>query len=123
VRRERRVPSKTRAEALFHISTPDAALKGRSSTLAEDFFYFAEQRAQHGLVVDLASGLEFLQQFALAFVQLGRHLYSDLHIKIAFAVAVQDRNSLVADAEACAGLRAIGNFQRVLAIHGGHFDF
>ena len=49
-------------------------------TLSEHVFHLAEQRTQHGLVVDLREGVEFLQQLFLALVEFGRHLDADLDI-------------------------------------------
>ena len=37
-------------------------------------------------------------------------------------MSIQDGHALVADAEGCAGLRAVGNLQAVLAFHGGNLD-
>ena len=58
----------------------------------------------------------------MPFVELGRDLDADLDVEIALAVSVQHRYALVADAEGCARLSTVGDFQHVFAVHGGHPD-
>ena len=48
------------------------------------------------------------------------NLHANLDVQIALAMPVQHRHAFVADAEGRAGLRTIGNLQRVLAFHGRH---
>ena len=58
---------------------------------------------------------EFLQEFALAFVELGWDLNANLDKKVAVAATVEDRYSLILDAKRRSGLGAFGNFEYVFA--------
>src|SRR5579862_5307185 len=94
-----------------------AAWESQPLKLPEHIFHLAEQRAQQWLIVDLREGIELLQQFLLAFAELGRYLDANLDVQIALAVSVQYRHAFVTDAEGGARLCAIRNLQRVLAFH------
>ena len=59
---------------------------------------------------------EFGQQFALAFPQFPRRLYSYLNEKIAFAVPIEHWHAFVPDAKRGSRLRAFGNFQPVFSL-------
>src|ERR1700724_359253 len=59
---------------------------------------------------------QFGQQFALAFAQLPRRLYSYLDEKIAFAVSIEYWHSFIPDAKRCSRLRAFGNFQLMFSL-------
>src|SRR6516164_5678678 len=91
-----------------------AKVSGRS---AENILHFAEKRAHERLVVDFGKSIEFLQKFFLALVQLPGNLHAHFDVEIAFSMSVQDRHTLVADAERRVRLRALGYFQVVLAVH------
>ena len=58
---------------------------------------------------------EFLQEFALAFVELGWDLHANLDKQFAVAAAIEDGHSLILDAERRSGLSSLGNFQCVFA--------
>src|SRR6266567_1499691 len=91
-----------------------------AENLSEHVFHLAEQRAHERLVIDLREVVELLQQFFLTLAEFGRHLNSNLDVQISLPVSVQHRHAFVANAEGGPGLRAVGNFQHVLAVHRGH---
>ena len=93
-----------------------------SVSLREDVFDFAEQGAALGTIFDTARSVQFLEQFTLTLVALGRGLNVGFDKQIAFPVPVQHRNPLVLDAERSTGLRALGNFQHVIAIQSRNLD-
>jgi len=74
------------------------------------------------LIIHLGERVQFLQQFLLAFVQLGWNLDSHFNVKIALPASVHYRHPFVANAECGVRLRAFGNLQSVLAFHGGYSD-
>lgn len=88
--------------------------------LSENFFDSAYKRLQQRLIVDLGDAVQFLQQLALALVQFRGDLDVNFHVQITFAVAVEHGHTFVANAEGRSRLRAFGNLERVLAIHGGN---
>ena len=65
-------------------------------TLSEDVFDFAQQSAALGTVFHPGHAFEFLQQLALALVQLARSLHPHFDEEIAFAVAVEHGHTLAA---------------------------
>ena len=69
-----------------------------------------QQRPMLRLVFHGGELREFGQEFALAFIQFGRGLNSDLNIKIALAVAVQHGHAFAPNAKRRSGLRALGDF-------------
>src|SRR5580700_3465861 len=86
----------------------------------EHILHFAEQSPQHRLIIYLGSRLQFLQQLFLALAQLARNLHPHFHVKIALAVTIQNRYTLVADAKCGSGLGSIWNLERVLAFESGY---
>ena len=64
-----------------------------------------------------------VKKFPLTLSKLSRRLHTNLYEQVAFAMPMEDRHTLVFDAEIGAGLRSLGNLQSVVAIHGGNFDF
>src|SRR5579859_6784696 len=70
---------------LFHVLTTRAW----TSSSSEDVFHPAEKRAEQRLVVDLRQGVEFLQQFFLALVELSRNQHPYFDIEIALAVPIR----------------------------------
>ena len=77
----------------------------------EDVFHFAQQSAALGTIFHLRQSFEFLQQFALALVQLPRSLHPHFDEQIAFAVSVEYRHALAADAQRCARLGPSGTLR------------
>ena len=75
-----------------------------------------------GWLSTVRGSLQFLQKFFLALAQLGRNLHANVHVEIAFAVAIQHRHAFVADAERRAGLGALGNLKCMFAFKCGHLN-
>src|SRR5262245_34295731 len=76
---------------------PDTIVTNPMSYLPKDVFYLFKQAARFRLVLNGLTQLS--QQLALAFVQLVRGLYPDLHVQISLARALQCRNACAAQAE------------------------
>ncbi len=91
--------------------------------LAENVFDFAEERASLWAVFHFERGTEFLQEFALALGEFGGRLHADLHKQVAGTATIENWNTLILDAHGVAGLRAFGNFERLVAAQGGDGDF
>ena len=66
-------------------------------SLPEDVFDLAQQRATLGTVFYLGQAFEFLQQLALAFVQLAGSLHPYFDKQITFTMSAEYGNSLAAD--------------------------
>ncbi len=87
--------------------------------LPKDVFHFAQQGTALRLVLKVYCAFQFLQQFALPFVQFAGSLDAKFDEQIAFAMTVEHWHAFAADAHGRTRLHSLGNFQGVLAFEGG----
>src|ERR1043165_6307755 len=91
--------------------------------LHEVVFDFFEDSLFRGTVVHGQGVAKLLHELALLASEAHGQLYRDVHVLIAAAVGVQDRDAFVAQLELRAVLRAFGNLELLRALDRRHFDF
>src|SRR3954467_15670494 len=84
--------------------------------LSEDIFDFGEEALTLGLVFDAGERPQLLHQLTLALTELGWSLHTDLDDQVAFAVSAKDGNTLPFYTQRSSRLRALRDFQDVIAV-------
>src|SRR5271170_4664825 len=97
----------------------------RTPGLAEDVFYFVEQRTASfgGLVVHFQGAVELLHELALFFGEFRRRDHAHVVVEVAAAAAVWVGEALTFTTEDGAALRTFGNLEAFFAIEAGNLKF
>src|SRR5690349_9405562 len=100
-----------------HLTLPATPLRS-----TEHPFGLVEKRLAARIDRFVAEVGKLLELVALLGGQFARHLHRDLHMQVAVTVAMHVANSLAAQAEYAASLRASRNLDLRLPIQGRHLD-